>query len=234
VEITRVGSVANCYLLRLDDGYALVDTGYAFTRRRLDGCLAAAGCRRGDLRLIVLTHADPDHAGNVAHLQWWHGARVAVHRGEIDALRSGRMHASRSPNPDHRSPLFAFALRVMALLARLRGDDTAFEPCEPDLLLDDCADLSAFGLAAEVLHLPGHSRGSIGVLTAERDLFCGDLFVNVTSPSVHYLVDRRDEFTRSIARLAEICVRTVYPGHGRPFEFDPGRVRMWRLDRPGR
>ncbi len=234
MDITRIGSAVNCYLLRLDEGYALVDTGHAFMRRRLDVRLGSAGCRKGDLRLIVLTHADPDHAGNAAYLQRRYGVCVAVHPGEADAMRGGRMHASRSSMPDYRSPLFGLALQVMAFLARLRGTDTAFEPCEPDLLLDDGADLSAFGLAAEVLHLPGHSSGSIGVLTAEHDLFCGDLFVNVTSPSVHYLVDRRDEFTQSIARLAELGVRTVYPGHGRPFAFDLAHVRMRGLNRPAR
>ena len=40
-----------------------------------------------------------------------------------------------------------------------------------DLYVEDGYDLSAHGLAAQVVHIPGHSSGSIGVLTAAGDLF---------------------------------------------------------------
>ncbi len=72
------------------------------------------------------------------------------------------------------------------------------------------------------------------MLTAEHDLFCGDLFVNVTSPSVHYLVDRRDEFTQSIARLAELGVRTVYRDTVGRSRSNLAHVRMRGLNRPAR
>lgn len=48
----------------------------------------------------------------------------------------------------------------------------------PDVYVDDGDELSAYGLSARVLHLPGHSSGSIGILTARGDLFCGDLVEN--------------------------------------------------------
>jgi len=52
----------------------------------------------------------------------------------------------------------------------------------PDILLEDGYDLSHYGLNAKVISLPGHSRGSIGILTKEGDLFCGDFFENIKGP----------------------------------------------------
>ncbi len=118
MDITADRSAVNCYLLRLDEGYALVDTRARFhapASRRAPGVRC---CRKGDLRLIVLTHADPDHAGNAAYLQRRYGVCVAVHPGEAMPCAAGRMHASRSSMPDYRSPLFGLALQVMAFLAR--------------------------------------------------------------------------------------------------------------------
>jgi len=43
------------------------------------------------------------------------------------------------------------------------------------MFLEEGQPLSDVGLDASVLHLPGHSKGSIGILTASGDLFCGDL-----------------------------------------------------------
>ena len=47
----------------------LIDTGKPEKRADLVARLERAGCRPGDLRLIVLTHGDYDHAGNAAYLR---------------------------------------------------------------------------------------------------------------------------------------------------------------------
>ena len=54
---------------------------------------------------------------------------------------------------------------------------------QPDVCLEDGDDLREYGFDAQVLHLPGHSNGSIGVLTAGGDLFCGDLLRNWGKPA---------------------------------------------------
>jgi hydroxyacylglutathione hydrolase len=71
------------------------------------------------------------------------------------------------PKPDKFPPLF----RLVSLFVR-RG---AFDTFAPDELLEDGRSLSDFGLDATVLHLPGHTRGSIGILTRNGALFRGDL-----------------------------------------------------------
>ena len=48
----------------------------------------------------------------------------------------------------------------------------------PDIILEEGHDLSEHGLDTRVVHLPGHSKGSIGVLTAGGDLFHGDPLVH--------------------------------------------------------
>ena len=199
----------NCYLLRTGSGYALIDTGMVKRRAQLDEELRGAGCGPGDLELVVVTHGHLDHVGNAAYLKEEYGAKVAMHGGDYAMVESGDMFVDSKGGA--MVGLVGFLMRAMGL--------SDYDRFTPDILLDDGMDLSPFGLEASVVHFPGHSRGSIGVLTAEGDLFCGDLLVNTSKPERNTLIDDKAEYDASIERLRTLVVRTVYPGHGRPFEI---------------
>ena len=85
--------------------------------------------------------------------------------------------------------------------------------------MEDGQSLSAYGLEATVLYLPGHSKGSVGVLTSDGSLFCGDLIYNFFRPN-HVWIDDMAAAPASIERLKASNVRTVYPGHGKPFPWE--------------
>ena len=90
-------------------------------------------------------------------------------------------------------------------MERLRRSDS-FAVFEPDLLVEDGFDLSEYGVDARVLHLPGHSKGSIGVLTADGALFCGDLLYNWRRPSTPIVDDLADQ-TASLRSCATCASR---------------------------
>ncbi len=64
----RLGSV-NCYIVETDSRFFLVDTGASNKRSTIEKELESAGCKPGDLMLIVLTHGDFVHTGNAAYLR---------------------------------------------------------------------------------------------------------------------------------------------------------------------
>ena len=207
----------NCYLVKGEAGFVLIDTGLATRRAALEHALEAAGCRPGDLRLIVLTHGDADHAGNAAHLRAAYGAPIAAHRAEWWAVERGNMRLSRGRMTFLRRTVAGLLFRF----AGLRPPDRFM----PDLSLEGRDGLSGHGLDARVLHLPGHSQGSIGILTADRDLFCGNLLTNLGSPRPNSLVDDPADLDASVERLRTLEIRTVYPGHGQPFRMGSLRAR---------
>ena len=68
------------------------------------------------------------------------------------------------------------------------------------------------------MNLPGHSKGfSIGILTADGHLFCGDLLANTDKPALWSIIDDEDAAHASVEKLRGLDIDTVYPGHGRPF-----------------
>jgi hydroxyacylglutathione hydrolase len=199
----------NIYLLKTEREFFLIDTGIAKRRGQLDRELQEAGCRPGDLKLIVITHGHLDHVGNAFHLMDRYRAKVAMHRGDYDMVESGDMFV------DARGGvligLVRFIMKVLGL--------SDYEKFTPDTYLEDGQDLSGYGLDATVVHIPGHSKGSIGVLTADGDLFCGDLLVNTDKPAKNTLIDDPAELDASVEKLKTLEIKTVYPGHGKPFQM---------------
>jgi glyoxylase-like metal-dependent hydrolase (beta-lactamase superfamily II) len=184
----------------------LIDTGGSNARGLLEGELERAGCRPGGLKLIVLTHGDFDHIGNAAYLRTRFGTRIAMHKDDAGMAERGDMLCNRKSGNA--------LIRTLVPLFFGFGKDKRFAP---DVLLEEGSDLAEYGLEARVVSLPGHSKGSTGVLTAGGDLFCGDLFENTKGPALGSIVDDRDAAMASASRLKGAGVKAVYPGHGKPF-----------------
>jgi hydroxyacylglutathione hydrolase len=207
----KLGRV-NCYLVKTDSGHILIDTGSSKKRAELEKELESAGCQPGDLHLVILTHGDFDHTGNAAHLGKKFGAKVAMHHDDAGMLERGDMFWNR------KKP--GILIRLMLPLASVLFSFGKAERTIPDLYLEEGHDLSAFGFDAQVLCIPGHSQGSIGVLTAGGDLFCGDLLENTDEPALGSIVDDPAAASASVEKLSGLAINTVYPGHGEPFPME--------------
>jgi glyoxylase-like metal-dependent hydrolase (beta-lactamase superfamily II) len=207
IKTINLGGV-NCYLVKNDTGFILIDSGLSNKRAKLEKELESAGCQPGNLRLIVLTHGDSDHSGNCAYLCEKYAAKIAMHPAETKVVERGDMLLSRKRSPFLASMILSFF--------RLNKSDRF----KPDFAIEEGYDLSGYGFDAKVLYLPGHSLGSIGILTGSGDLFCGDLLVNTDKPARNTLVDDPEEFNASVERLSSLEIKTVYPGHGKPFPME--------------
>jgi hydroxyacylglutathione hydrolase len=76
------------------------------------------------------------------------------------------------------------------------------EGARADVVLEgEQLSLGAYGIEAELLHTPGHTPGSLSVLLPGGEALVGDL----------------DQAVASWNLLLARGVKTVYPGHGRPF-----------------
>ena len=107
---TYIGHV-NLYLLELEDGKLLVDTGFRQTIEELVRSLRdlIGGSR---LKEVVLTHIHNDHTGGVRGLRDAFAPEVMMHQREIDVIGFVR-HVVESGGDQ---------LRTLGLDERLRGD----------------------------------------------------------------------------------------------------------------
>jgi hydroxyacylglutathione hydrolase len=207
----------NCYLIKTETGCLLIDTGFSNKRKFLEKSLLNAGCPPENLKLIILTHGDMDHTANAAYLREKFGAKIAIHADDAGMVERGDMDCSRKAKSDKVSPVF----RIMMIVSPLFSRSVKSEIFKPDLTINENTDLFSYGFEARVIHLPGHSKGSIGVLTAAGELFCGDFFYNMAGFGlINDLADHRS----SLEKLKKLDIRMVYPGHGKPVSIE----KFWK------
>ncbi len=203
-----IGSV-NCYLLYGAKGFILIDSGLAGMRKDLLKKLEKSGCTAKNLKLIILTHGDFDHIGNAAFLREKYNVKIAIHKDDSGMAELGDMFWNRrKPN--------IFMKGLAQTLFKLNKSDRFLA----DVFADEGFDLSKYGIEGKVIHIPGHSSGSIGVLTAGGSFFCGDLLENRIRPALNTIMDDKKTAQESLEKIMRLNINTIYPGHGKPFSLE--------------
>jgi glyoxylase-like metal-dependent hydrolase (beta-lactamase superfamily II) len=86
------------------------------------------------------------------------------------------------------------------------------------MLLEDGFSLADYGVDAKIIVVPGHTPGSIGVLMGNGDFIAGDTFNNRKKPAIAVIRHNEIQLKESIEKLKKVGIKTVYPGHGKPFQ----------------
>ena len=70
----------------------------------------------------------------------------------------------------------------------------------------------------KVVELPGHSRGSIGLLVSDDAFLVGDVLDNWIKPGVGHLYTDIESLKKTSEKIRSYGKRTYYFGHGKPTE----------------
>jgi glyoxylase-like metal-dependent hydrolase (beta-lactamase superfamily II) len=204
----------NAYIVKTGSDFILVDTGLIFTRAALDEALEKEGCMPGKLKLIIMTHGDIDHSGNAAYLKQKFSVMTAIGKYDAPMVETGKMLMKRKTT--------SFMMNVthffMAYSGKFKKMIDDFEKFKPDMLLEDGFSLADYGVDAKIIVVPGHTPGSIGVLMGNGDFIAGDTFNNRKKPAIAVIRHNEIQLKESIEKLKKVGIKTVYPGHGKPFQ----------------
>ena len=215
---------ANVYLLQ-DSALTLVDTGMPGGADTILSYVEGLGKTEGDVTRIVITHHHLDHVGSLAAVRERTGAEVIAHPG--DAL----LISGEEPPPPATSSVVRLLIR---LIAPFMPDA---EPAAVDRLVVHGESLDMLG-GARVIHVPGHTPGSIALhFPSERLLICGDAMNQRRGrlgPPIRLFTKDMSMAEASIRRMAELEFDVLCPGHGLPITSSANlRVRSMaeRLER---
>lgn len=150
-QLTRMGAF-NCYLVREEDGFTLVDTNLSGSAEAI---LEAAQKLQAPIVRILLTHAHGDHVGSVDALH----AKLPEAEVIISARDARFLAGERSLDPGEPQ-------------AKLRGSYTTITT-KPTRLLQPGERIGSL----EAIASPGHTPGHLAFLdTRDRSLIAGDAY----------------------------------------------------------
>lgn len=218
----------NCYLIRQNDNYILVDTGgYIITdkemanrRDKLISSLKTHGCTPTNLKLIILTHGDIDHAANAFFISNYYDCPIALHTADYALVEKPTLDvALKSFN--YKSILLKIIFKLLKNVIRTKTKNCLdlFESFTPDIDLSKITSLDSYGFDIKVIPIPGHTEGSIGLITSDNSLISGDTLVNLKKPSPAINAYDFKLLGDSISKILTNNIIRVYPGHGKPFNI---------------
>jgi glyoxylase-like metal-dependent hydrolase (beta-lactamase superfamily II) len=190
---------ANLWLIKGQTQDLLIDTGLGVSSLRnyisslLDKPL-----------LAIASHIHFDHAGGIHEFE-----QRAIHAAEAQALRDGDAYEALCSQPgwihsDHFEQLPHSGFTV---------EEYTFNAAEPTRILEEGDVIDLGDRVLEVMHLPGHSTGSITLYDRQSQaLFSGDVIYDGELLDELHCSDI-PSYIHTYERLEKLAIETVYPGH---------------------
>ncbi len=206
------GGHTELYLVE-GDTLALIDTGVSDTPTQYIGpALEACGRTLADVDLILNTHGHHDHAGGNAELVAASQAPVWIH--EADARVAEDLDYQFEMYFANRDRLTGRPDRLARSRAALQVTAGASTPVGRTLTDGDVIDLGK-GIRLRVIHVPGHTRGSVCYYwESEGMVFSGDAVMGQGSrPGGFPLIYFPAEYLESIQRLVDMDIAILALGH---------------------
>ena len=216
-------NIVNCYLLRGEGGWTLLDTGLntAPARAQWMTAMKALSISPDDIEQIVLSHMHPDHFGMAGWWQQGAGSPMPVYLPEREKPQA-QVFYRRANTPLYHQWMLDCGIdqdtvdNVESALYSTR-DLTQPHPVQQSYLREGRT-LRLGARDCRSIHAPGHSDGQlIFYHEADKLMLCGDHVLMKITPNIgswpHTQPDPLGRYLTSLHELKTLDVRLALPGH---------------------
>jgi len=223
--LTIVLSQTNCYLLKLENGFLLIDCGNASDKDSFLKTLGNLGITIKDIRYLFLTHHHNDHCGLMKHITSENPSVRAIMGWKCAEYMETGIHFKHN-NEKYSNSALKMIIGIYSKFRKNRsGKFTPYYKRKHDIIIERDVDntLPLLGIEGKIILTPGHTEDSISII-AGRAAFVGDAarnMLNITGmpyyPIMYYDAEKCRE---SWHKLAESGAKTIFPAHGKPFNIN--------------
>ncbi|MEN8202894.1 MAG: MBL fold metallo-hydrolase [Bacteroidota bacterium] len=209
-------SINTAYIIK-DKGAVLFDASYKGAAKSFSKLLSKSGIEPDEIKLIIISHGDFDHAGGAKELQELTGAKIVMHEKDRENLENSVFHW-----PEGVTPWGKFS---RALLKPMLKKKVAFPPAKVNISVGDQGlSLKEYGIPGKIVYTPGHTYGSISIILESGEAFIGCMAHNrfpfVFRPGLPIYAKDIELIKKSWKVVIDEGAQTIYPGHGKPFPLE--------------
>lgn len=135
-----------CYLITTPQGHVLINTGVASSAKQIEHNIRSLGFKMSDLKVLLTTQAHYDHLGAMAQIKKITSALLMANEADKPAIEDGGKSD------------YAFG-----------GDVATFQPVKVGRILKDGDSVRCGNQTIQMLHHPGHTKGSCSFLFSVKD-----------------------------------------------------------------
>lgn len=209
----------NAFLIKSELGAILVDTGLPKTEKKLEKILKINNMKMSDIKLIVITHAHVDHAGNASLLRKLTNAKILAHENDLKYYE--------------RKELMSFCSSGWfgKIFLKTNLMDEPYEAFTPDIMISGSHtfDLKSFGINGRVVSTPGHTEGSLSIVLENNVAIVGDLIssgillggiINTSKAKSPPFEDNPNLVAKQLLNITDMGSKTFLMGHGGPLKAE--------------
>lgn len=221
MKIINLGNrIVNNYLVELNDGYLLIDTGYSNGYTLFLKNLAKHKIQKEQIKYVFITHAHDDHIGFLNELLQ-ELPQITVITNSLSKERFAEGH-NRFIGGCSSLRAFFFC-KFMGLIGKGKHAFPIVDLTNrKTIYCDNIDNLRACGINADIVFLQGHTGDQMGLLFDDGTFFCGDMAMN-GFPSKHKIIifiENLKDYKQSWEKAIDnVKIKTLYPSHGRPFDI---------------
>ncbi|WP_455714456.1 MBL fold metallo-hydrolase, partial [Anaerosporobacter sp.] len=155
---------------------------------------------------------------NAKYLSEMYDAPIALHKDDV-YLVNQLTSESIMKSCNYKSFAYRVVMKFIKPLMKKVSERiaTEFEEFLPNVLIEDEMRLDTYGVEATLLLLPGHTKGSIAIITDQGDCIVGDTYANLKKPQIAMNALDFKQLTDSVNKLSAYSIKMMYPGHGKPY-----------------
>ncbi len=216
------------YLLKLKDGYLLVDTSWPGRYKRFKRKIKKYNLQVTDIKYLLLTHTHTDHTGFANNLLKDSGAKLIVHENAVPLLRKGVMESEAEPTNRFMRVMFRFVHKLVATTyPGITIEENRIITIKKD---EDIPIPKEIGLKGKIIATFGHTNDSISLILEDGKGFIGDLCTNniwlfIGLGQKPPLNVGKDIVLKSWEKLVVNGVKKIYPAHGKPFLVEKLKIK---------
>lgn len=203
--IIRLFSVrCNCYVLKKNGKYILIDTSVRIERDMIERQLKKIGIKQ--LEAVFITHVHTDHVENAAYFQRKYKCPIYVSQLEYNYIVKGFCEPPKGTNTYTR---FIYEVITKTKLF------VTFEPVECVKMFKERCYIEGFEESLMIIELEGHTKGSTSIIVDNEIAIVGDTMFHWRDTISPPFANHIEKLPRSWRQLLQYKCRLYLPGHGK-------------------